>query len=82
MDWLAGREMLAWTLHAPKKNGWYWAELDSGVVKILKVVNLSGQMICTDELSTLVNRDNVRWWAGPIKQPAARLTCASREETK
>lgn len=82
LDWLAGREMLVWTLIPPSKPGWYWVELEHGVIEIAQLIRLrDGRVVMRKDFST-PRESNVRWWCGPIKMPVPRLTCAKREGGK
>lgn len=71
-DWIAGRRELEWTVVTPKKPGWYWVEMDSGKLTIVKLVRLHGRMVCMDSGAVLVDLGDIRFWAGPISLPASR----------
>ena len=78
-DWLAGRERLMWTLVTPKKPGWYWAEMHSGRVDIVKVIRHEGGLVLQGSLLHLWESD-VNWWLGPVPMPESRLSNQKKEK--
>ena len=78
-DWLAGRERLMWTLETPKKPGWYWAEMESGRIDIVKVVRAKGSLVLQENQLPLWESD-ILWWLGPVAVPESRFSNQKKEK--